>query len=661
MDVDPISGDLFGVSPVANRGVVERIDPRTGDSTVAATIRQSGMPMQIMQIAFAPDGQLYGMAGSFGRTLGIIDVSAGTFVAVVEISDCELIAGIDFSPEGILYAVSVNHDPFEQFVITVDTTAKQVKSVVKTGTLNVGDIDYAPDGYLYATNFSWALLRIDPETGVQKVMGHGQLGALGGLASSMPQVQRDIYVDAAGGADTNEGLSPETAFASIQRGIEVARHGDAVLVLPGVYREEVEFLGKAITVKGVATPTGIPILENARGFAVSFYSAEGTDSVLSNFVIRNSFIGIFMAGSSPTIKNITLVDNDSGIEAYAGSEPDIANCIFGRNIAMDLFQCQARYSRLEEVDEGQHNITAGPRFVDAANGDYHLRSKRGRYWPRHDVWVLDEVSSPCIDGGDPNMPVGQEPIPNGGRINMGAYGGTPYASMNDTPCPCVDGGNQAPEVAIVTPSDGAVLNYANRVLVEAEANDVDGFVARVELFVDGDKVGEDVDGGDGWAVEWTDHPAGDYVLAVRATDDEGRFSDSDPVRVSLRRYSRSSKRYKTNAVDLQVDPNAILQLNPVRFQWKSTGRRDVGLIAEDVAERLADLVIYDVEGRPDGVQYEKLSLYLLRIVQMQQEKLAALQELRSQTAALKARLKVLENVIEDARATSQESVELIRR
>jgi hypothetical protein len=48
------------------------------------------------------------------------------------------------------------------------------------------------------------------------------------------------------------------------------------------------------------------------------------------------------------------------------------------------------------------------------------------------TWVLDQLSSLCIDAGDPNSPVGAEPLPNGGRINMGAYGGTEQASKSLT-------------------------------------------------------------------------------------------------------------------------------------------------------------------------------------------------------------------------------------
>jgi hypothetical protein len=69
-------------------------------------------------------------------------------------------------------------------------------------------------------------------------------------------------------------------------------------------------------------------------------------------------------------------------------------------------------------------------LVDPDNGDYHLFSERGRYWPEQDIWVIDEVTSPCIDGGDPAVDASVEPMPNGGRLNMGAYGGTRYASMS---------------------------------------------------------------------------------------------------------------------------------------------------------------------------------------------------------------------------------------
>jgi hypothetical protein len=45
-------------------------------------------------------------------------------------------------------------------------------------------------------------------------------------------------------------------------------------------------------------------------------------------------------------------------------------------------------------------------------------------------WVLDNATSSCIDAGDPNSDKIGELWPHGIRNNMGAYGGTPEASMS---------------------------------------------------------------------------------------------------------------------------------------------------------------------------------------------------------------------------------------
>ncbi|MHC4528874.1 MAG: SUMF1/EgtB/PvdO family nonheme iron enzyme [Planctomycetota bacterium] len=79
---------------------------------------------------------------------------------------------------------------------------------------------------------------------------------------------------------------------------------------------------------------------------------------------------------------------------------------------------------------GEGIIDADPCFADPGNGDYHLKSQGGRWDPNSGAWVLDDVTSPCVDQGDPNSAIGDEPYPNGGRMNMGAYGGTAQASKS---------------------------------------------------------------------------------------------------------------------------------------------------------------------------------------------------------------------------------------
>ena len=278
------------------------------------------------------------------------------------------------------------------------------------------------------------------------------------------QAIEGYWVDGANGDDVADGQTPQTAVATIQRAIEMAQDGQIVNVRPGTYREGVDFLGKAITVRSAGDAA---ILEAPDQFAVSFYMGEGRDSVLRNFVITNSYIGIFVLGASPTITNVTVVGNEFGIEAYRDADPAISNSIFWDNAVSDLYDCSASYSCTQKdiqrsgtelpfvwvypplsedrewpplfgdgasfVSWPVRAVRSDPLFVDPNNGDYHLRSARGRYWPAHDVWVLDNVTSPCIDAGDPAADFSQERLPNGGRLNMGAYGGTPFASMSESP------------------------------------------------------------------------------------------------------------------------------------------------------------------------------------------------------------------------------------
>jgi hypothetical protein len=66
------------------------------------------------------------------------------------------------------------------------------------------------------------------------------------------------------------------------------------------------------------------------------------------------------------------------------------------------------------------------------DGDYHVKSKVGRWDPASQLWVKDNATSHslCIDAGDPNSDWTAELWPHGKCINLGAYGGTPQASMS---------------------------------------------------------------------------------------------------------------------------------------------------------------------------------------------------------------------------------------
>lgn len=98
--------------------------------------------------------------------------------------------------------------------------------------------------------------------------------------------------------------------------------------------------------------------------------------------------------------------------------------------------------------------------------------------------------------------------------------------------------------------------------------------------------------------------------------------------------STSSIRYKVNVEDVDWEQQLLLQLRPVKFNDRreheekgDSARQYVGLIAEEVHELgLTEFVYYDEQNRPDGVQYDRLTVALLSIVKDLAERVARLEE-----------------------------------
>jgi len=280
--------------------------------------------------------------------------------------------------------------------------------------------------------------------------GRINLGAYGGTVRATQGVERTVFhVNVQTGRSFHDGRSRERAFASIQAAINAAGEGDIVLVWPGVYREKISFQGKAITVQSAADAAVI----TAPDYACSFYTGENAGSVLANFVITGCGEGgIFCNGASPTLKNLTIVKNPSGILAYAGAEPTIVNCIIwantnpqnNQNASLSAwgpsYTWKASYSCIDSTTTDKtvnwktaNNINTDPLFANFAGGDFHLRSRHGRYLSASGTWTTDNVTSPCVDAGDPWDDPRNEPQGNGNLINIGAYGGTRTASKSGPP------------------------------------------------------------------------------------------------------------------------------------------------------------------------------------------------------------------------------------
>jgi len=200
-----------------------------------------------------------------------------------------------------------------------------------------------------------------------------------------------------------------------------------------------------------------------------------SDAVITNCIFSGNSVGycggaIYNSRGNLSLGNATVTENSAKSRGgalycdYSG-KPTVNNSILysntapsGPEIALDSYyrdpsplNLAVSYSNVRgglpaiynlggaAISWGPGNIDAELFFVDANNGDYHLKSRGWRWDAWRRTWTWDTVTSRCIDAGDPDAPLRDEllfvPVDPTGywganlRIDMGAYGGTAEASI----------------------------------------------------------------------------------------------------------------------------------------------------------------------------------------------------------------------------------------
>ena len=180
--------------------------------------------------------------------------------------------------------------------------------------------------------------------------------------------------------------------------------------------------------------TNCTISENSTndyGGGLSNCNGSITNCVISG---NSALFGGGMSYCNGPITNCTISGNYSraGDHHYELSwcEAPITNSVIWGHRVSPYFSGTITYSDVQGGYLGEGNIAVDPCFADPCSGDYHLKSQAGRWDPNTQSWIQDANTSPCIDAGNPNSSIGWEPFPNGGVVNMGAYGGTEKASKS---------------------------------------------------------------------------------------------------------------------------------------------------------------------------------------------------------------------------------------
>ena len=174
----------------------------------------------------------------------------------------------------------------------------------------------------------------------------------------------------------------------------------------------------------------------------------------------------------------------------------------------------------------------------------------------------------------------------------------------------------------------------------ADSDDLDFFTAGTKrmtineagafLFPDtgGFKVGVD---GTGYDVKFFgDTATNGYMLWDQSTDDlilgssskigVGTATPSTELHVVGTITETSMREMKTNISNMENMLPSVLQMQGVEFDWKDEdkGKDNYGFIAEDVEKIFPNLVTYDAKGKPEGIQYTKMTAVLLEAIKEQQ-------------------------------------------
>lgn len=135
-------------------------------------------------------------------------------------------------------------------------------------------------------------------------------------------------------------------YATIQAAIDAATNpGDVVEIADGTYtgagNKNLDFGGMAITVRSANGPDGCTIDCQGSGRGFYFHTGEGPDSIVEGLTIRNGDLtdsggGIYCNGSSPTIRDCVITDNQApyrggGVCCFSGS-PAFSRCVISNNL-----------------------------------------------------------------------------------------------------------------------------------------------------------------------------------------------------------------------------------------------------------------------------------------------------------------------------------------
>ncbi len=186
------------------------------------------------------------------------------------------------------------------------------------------------------------------------------------------------------------------------------------------------------------------VFANGEGLNLQADAATGSGwfTVENNTVVTEGTIAISLGGAegASTLRNNIIHVRNAGYCLFVRRANALLSCNYNNLLAekgawvakwaaADVYQAAetlAAWRNATGFDSA--SLSRDPFFVAPLTQNYHLQSAGGSW--HGSAWVADPLTSPCLDAGDPESAFGLEPVPNGGRVNLGAYGNTELASRS---------------------------------------------------------------------------------------------------------------------------------------------------------------------------------------------------------------------------------------
>jgi outer membrane protein assembly factor BamB len=453
--IDPTSGGVVWQRPLGRAvfGDPNAVPKLFLCPTPAAFATAGGTPFVAMASSLAGTVTVFGAMGGndvgdlsvAGRALASPVVANGRLITVAENGTVEAqLSSVNHPPAAPILA-SAPHpldaadvtlrwmaalDPDGEtpsYELRVDTDGEVLQSFAQRSFPSAGATSAAIAGPLSpGVTYTWAVRARD---------GHGAYSSWSAPETFTVEPSGQVTVDGA-------------AAANLRAAVAAAQPGSVIALGAGTFAlAETLHVGPGVTLAGagagrtILDGSGLPVAVSfgagggSHGTGIDRATITGADTCVSvdasatgisltHLVVRGCTTAAISvaAGGGAAIVNATVVGNGTGVSAAGGSS--IKNSIVtGNAVALaavgtgalissfdDLFGNQSDYQGLSA---GTGDLAKPVAFADAVNHDYRLPSPQ-----------------PSTDKGDPADAVGDEPAPNGARINLGAFGGTADAETS---------------------------------------------------------------------------------------------------------------------------------------------------------------------------------------------------------------------------------------